>query len=404
MPNLNPLQQLQTFAQILAASGDGGGNTITDAIWEGTPVDVPYGGGGGTTAQENFDAWSPFSAVGDILYGGAAGTGTRLPGNTTTTQKLLSQTGNGAASAAPAWSTLTAILDELLGTEQGTIAMRGASAWEPLVPGTSGYNLTSAGASADLVWAPGGGSPGGVEGDAQLNVSGAFGPGAKPLNVNTTTGAISAVGGDFTVDASGNLSAAGTVTAGGGVGAVYCNLISNGGARLFLDYGDTVLLTGIDRFTVTAPIGSDTGTLHIGGGYAAGLGAIDNSGRGAGAPTWSLDASGNLSTAGTITPGTVSSLPSATGSGNIIQQSGYLWYDEPATTTWVKYGNPFNQSLDTGDSPTFAGLTTSTSGITAQGAIQSISGQYYVGSTPGFTGTGAYTNFTIIGGIVTDAS
>jgi hypothetical protein len=43
------------------------------------------------------------SALGDLIYGGASGTGTRLAGNTTTTLKVLSQTGDGAASAAPSW-------------------------------------------------------------------------------------------------------------------------------------------------------------------------------------------------------------------------------------------------------------------------------------------------------------
>lgn len=47
-----------------------------------------------------------FTALGDLVYGGAAGAGTRLAGNITTTKKFLRQTGDGAASAAPAWDTL----------------------------------------------------------------------------------------------------------------------------------------------------------------------------------------------------------------------------------------------------------------------------------------------------------
>jgi hypothetical protein len=42
--------------------------------------------------------------LGDILYSSAANTLSKLAGNTTTTVKYLQQTGNGAASAAPAWS------------------------------------------------------------------------------------------------------------------------------------------------------------------------------------------------------------------------------------------------------------------------------------------------------------
>jgi hypothetical protein len=46
-------------------------------------------------------------AVGDILYSGATNTLAKLAGNTTTTKKILVQTGTGSASAAPAWGTLS---------------------------------------------------------------------------------------------------------------------------------------------------------------------------------------------------------------------------------------------------------------------------------------------------------
>jgi hypothetical protein len=62
----------------------------------------------GATATAIFDGLSPMSALGDSIYGGAAGTRTRLAGNTTTTRKLLRQTGDGVNSAAPDWDTLQA--------------------------------------------------------------------------------------------------------------------------------------------------------------------------------------------------------------------------------------------------------------------------------------------------------
>lgn len=43
------------------------------------------------------------AAIGDLIYRGTA-VWKRLVGNTTTTKKFLSQTGNGSASAAPAWN------------------------------------------------------------------------------------------------------------------------------------------------------------------------------------------------------------------------------------------------------------------------------------------------------------
>ncbi|MBZ0253373.1 MAG: hypothetical protein K8I02_08545, partial [Candidatus Methylomirabilis sp.] len=43
------------------------------------------------------------AAQGDVLYASAADTLARLAGNTTTTQKFLSQTGNGSSAGAPSW-------------------------------------------------------------------------------------------------------------------------------------------------------------------------------------------------------------------------------------------------------------------------------------------------------------
>ena len=47
-------------------------------------------------------------ALGDIWYASSATVMSRLAGNTTTTKKFLTQTGDGAASAAPAWNALAA--------------------------------------------------------------------------------------------------------------------------------------------------------------------------------------------------------------------------------------------------------------------------------------------------------
>jgi hypothetical protein len=57
-----------------------------------------------STKATAFDNLSPMSALGDVIYGGTSGTGTRLAGNTTSTKKYLSQTGTGSVSAAPAWA------------------------------------------------------------------------------------------------------------------------------------------------------------------------------------------------------------------------------------------------------------------------------------------------------------
>lgn len=56
---------------------------------------------------------NPMTTLGDVIYGAASGTATRLAGNTTTAKQFLSQTGTGTASAAPAWSALPTVLPVL---------------------------------------------------------------------------------------------------------------------------------------------------------------------------------------------------------------------------------------------------------------------------------------------------
>lgn len=71
-------------------------------------VAIANGGTGQTNAPAAFNALSPLTTVGDILYGAGSGVNSRLAGNTTTTKEFLTQAGTGSASAAPAWSTIMA--------------------------------------------------------------------------------------------------------------------------------------------------------------------------------------------------------------------------------------------------------------------------------------------------------
>jgi hypothetical protein len=68
---------------------------ITDANGLQSFADIPSSG-----------FTNPMTTLGDIIYGGSAGAGTRLAGNTTATKKFLTQTGTGSVSAAPSWGTL----------------------------------------------------------------------------------------------------------------------------------------------------------------------------------------------------------------------------------------------------------------------------------------------------------
>lgn len=81
--------------------------TVATGTWNATTIGITKGGTGQTTAAAAFNALSPVTTLGDLIYGSAANTNSRLAGNTTTTRKFLRQTGDGVNSAAPAWDTLT---------------------------------------------------------------------------------------------------------------------------------------------------------------------------------------------------------------------------------------------------------------------------------------------------------
>jgi hypothetical protein len=81
--------------------------TISTGTWSGTAISITKGGTGQVTAAAGFDALSPMTLLGDIIYGGASGTRTRLAGNITATKNFLTQTGNGSISAAPVWNPIS---------------------------------------------------------------------------------------------------------------------------------------------------------------------------------------------------------------------------------------------------------------------------------------------------------
>ena len=62
------------------------------------------------------------------------------------------------ASASPAASSLTALLDNILGSAQGSIIFRGASSWSVLTAGINGQFLQTQGGSANPQWAAPSGS------------------------------------------------------------------------------------------------------------------------------------------------------------------------------------------------------------------------------------------------------
>jgi hypothetical protein len=76
--------------------------TITTGVWSGTAIAIAKGGTGATTKAAAFDALSPMTTSGDIIYGGTSGAGTRL-GVGTNGQVLT------LASGVPSWASPTGI-------------------------------------------------------------------------------------------------------------------------------------------------------------------------------------------------------------------------------------------------------------------------------------------------------
>jgi hypothetical protein len=102
-----------TVAGILGiANGGTGQNNANSALNALLPSQSGHSGdvltSGGTNASWITPAYftNPMTTLGDIIYENATPAATRLAGQTTTTKKFLTQTGNGTISAAPAWSVI----------------------------------------------------------------------------------------------------------------------------------------------------------------------------------------------------------------------------------------------------------------------------------------------------------
>jgi hypothetical protein len=117
--------------------------TGADVMW-----DAPAGSGTVTS----------IAAGTGLTTGGAPITGSGTISFATTADSSLLANVSGST-AAPAATSLTLLLDHVLGTAQGSILYRSASAWVQLTPGTSGQILTTGGTGANPSWANAPASP-----------------------------------------------------------------------------------------------------------------------------------------------------------------------------------------------------------------------------------------------------
>lgn len=75
--------------------------------------------------------------LGDIIYGGVSGAATRLAGNVTTTQKFLTQTGNGSISAIPTYFDLFGSANTFSGVQTFSLTNLATTATDGLIIGTN---------------------------------------------------------------------------------------------------------------------------------------------------------------------------------------------------------------------------------------------------------------------------
>jgi len=143
---------------IKTTGGGGGSGTVTTAS-----VVTANGFGGSVATATTTPAITISTSVTGLLKGNGtsvsaatAGTDYLVTLPTIPTLDILANTTGGTA--APAGVTLSAAIDAVLGSTQGDILYRGASAWSVLAPGTSGQFLETQGAAANPQWASAGGT------------------------------------------------------------------------------------------------------------------------------------------------------------------------------------------------------------------------------------------------------
>ncbi len=222
------------------------------------------------------DHWAfmiPLTTLGDLPYMDATPALARLPGNITALKKYLSQTGTGAISAVPVWSTID--FSDLAGiatvpqggtglatlTQYCAVIGAGTANVHFACPGASGTVLTSNGVSVDPTF--------------QTAAGGSFYQTFETNGTPVTQRAIANFDPDFTVVDSGGVTlislAHPVVVASGGTGqTTYTN-----GQLLIGDTGTT----GLDKSTLTPGAGiliaNGAGTITLTANIAAGSGCTN---------------------------------------------------------------------------------------------------------------------------------
>lgn len=157
------------IGDVTGTIGASGGTTVEKI--RGRPIAQPGVGEDGYLARyvhgtTSID-WVTFASIvddilttsGDLLYRSGS-TITRLA-----LGSALSLLAVNAGGTAPAYTTLTALIDAAIGNTRGSVLYRGVSGWAALAPDTAGFVLQDGGAGADPSWGDASGGTAGVDFD-----------------------------------------------------------------------------------------------------------------------------------------------------------------------------------------------------------------------------------------------
>jgi hypothetical protein len=232
----------------------------TVALGSASAVSGTLGATNGGTGQSTY-------TTGDIIYSSATNTLAKLAGQTTTTQKFLSQTGNGTISAAPVWDTIPAASVTGLGTmasqNANAVTITGGTLNNVVIGGTTANAATFTTANATTFNGSGAGltslngsnvSTGTID-NARTTASSANGAStivARDVSGNFAAGTITAtLSGSATSAGSATTATTATNIAGGAAGGIPYQ--TGSGATSILATGTGVLVGGTTPAYSTAP-------------------------------------------------------------------------------------------------------------------------------------------------------
>lgn len=363
-----------------------------------TPLSYLYGGTGASTY-----------ATGDILYSSATNVLSKLTGNITTAKQYLSQTGSGAASAAPAWATvsgadvtgaaLTRVDDTnvtaTLGGTPATALLRATSitlGWTGQLAVSRGGTSLASLTAFNLIVGNGTGTPALVAPSATSGIP-LVSQGAAS-NPAYSTAVVAGGGTGNTTFTAYSVICAGTTATGAfqnvsGVGTANQVLVSNGASALPTWQAVPGLvpsaLTRTDDTNVTLTLGgSPTVALLAATSITAGwTGQLSVPRGGTGNSTFTAY---SVVCAGTTATGTFQNVSGLGSSGQVLTSNGAAalptWQNTTGTGT-VNSGTQNQLAWYAANGSTVSGLTTANNGIlvTSAGGVPSIGNTVGAGLT-----------------------